>query len=122
MRKFLPLAIIVLITFILFVINNKPVGNAPAPTNSHPVTFSIPNGVAKKGSVYTIRWGPGKGKTDIFLVNRALESEGISVSLADRVYGVDNNGFYNYKIPTNIPSGEYRFQIGQHSSEYFTIQ
>ena|SRR5688572_3871276 len=121
MRKFLPLVILVVVALFVFAIVGKPT-KAPTATTSNPVTISAPNETAIKGKTYEIKWVAGSGKTDIFLVNRALESEGVSVSLADRIYNVDNNGTYSYKIPNNIPGGEYQLRIGEFSSDYFTVK
>ncbi|HVZ67225.1 MAG TPA: Ser-Thr-rich GPI-anchored membrane family protein [Patescibacteria group bacterium] len=77
----------------------------------------------KKGETYVLEWQGGpKGDIAIFLQNQAMEKDGVSVSLVDRVYGLNNTGSYNYTIPDDIPSGSYRFQIGNINSPYFNIK
>lgn len=74
------------------------------------------------GKTYTITWKAKTGTTDIFLINHAYESAGVSVSIADRIYNIPNNGSFNYTIPKNIPVGSYKFTIGNLNSEYFEIE
>jgi hypothetical protein len=121
MRKLSPIVLIIIIVGIITLVVNRPQPNTNKPTASDPITISAPEDKAIKGKTYTIRWVAGSGTTDIFLVNKALESEGVSVSLADRVYSVDNDGEYTYTFPKNIPDGEYRFQIGNEASGYFSV-
>lgn len=76
-----------------------------------------------KGKTYTIRWEGGPQLIqEMDLVNKALEKEGVSVSLADRFYNIENTGSYSVTIPSNIPDGLYKIQAGPMSSEYFKIQ
>lgn len=86
------------------------------------VIFPKENSKLLKGQTYTLLWTPGSGRTDIFLVDRSLESVGVSVSIADRVYNIENSGQYQYTVPKNIPDGEYKFNIGPLSSPYFEIK
>lgn len=76
-----------------------------------------------KGQSYTIRWDGGPATIEqLDLVNRAYEKEGVSISLVDRFYNFENKGFYEVTIPTEIPDGQYKFQMGPMSSEYFNLQ
>lgn len=76
-----------------------------------------------KGQVYTIRWSGGPQTIQqLDLVNRAYEKEGVSVSLVDRFYNLENTGSYEVTIPTEIPVGQYKFQMGPMSSQYFEVK
>lgn len=76
-----------------------------------------------KGGSYTIRWSGGPQTIQqLDLVNRAYEKEGVSVSLVDRFYNLENTGSYEVTIPTQIPTGQYKFQMGPMSSPYFEVQ
>lgn len=75
-----------------------------------------------KGKTYTLLWEGGPPTIEqLDLVNRAYEKEGVSVSLVDRFYNLENTGSYKVTIPTEIPDGQYKFQIGPMASEYFII-
>ncbi len=89
-----------------------------------PAAISYPKSgdILHQGKTYIIKWKGGTGSTDIFLINHAYESEGVSISIADRIYNIANSGSYSYKVPTNIPTGEYKFTIGSLNSEYFDIE
>ena len=125
MRKISPLIIFITIILLIVVVGKTqpqaPTTKSAKPTESNPVSYPAGGDTLKKGKNYVIRWMPGNGKTDIFLINHMLESEGVSVSIADRIYNIDDYGQYNYRVPTNIPDGEYKFQIGDLTSKYFTV-
>jgi hypothetical protein len=86
------------------------------------VTFPTSGTILKLGKTYTIKWKATPGYTDVFLINHAYESAGVSVSIADRVYNIPDNGSLQYTVPKNIPTGEYKFTIGNLNSEYFEIE
>ncbi len=87
------------------------------------ILFPAENTTLIKGKTYTLAWtGTKPSSIAIFLVNKAFEKEGVSVSLADRVYNVPNTGSYRYTVPTNIPEGAYKFEIGTLTSPYFQIK
>ena len=86
------------------------------------ITFPTSKDVLVEGKTYELKWTPKEGTTDLFLINKELESEGVSVSIADRKYDINNTGKLNYKVPANIPTGEYKITIGDITSEYFEIK
>ncbi len=125
MRKILPAVLIVGIALFIGLVVNKPV-NVPAkktaaPSTSNPIPFPASGDNLIKGRAYEIKWIPGSGMIDIFLINRSLESEGVSASIADRIYNIPNSGQYSYRVPTNIADGEYKLQIGEITSKYFNV-
>jgi hypothetical protein len=74
-----------------------------------------------QGQAYTLTWKGGPEEIQIFLVDTALKSQGASVSVSDRVYGIENTGSYQYVIPRGLPEGTYEFQIGDATSKEFRI-
>lgn len=86
------------------------------------VTF--PKGGEKlvQGQSYEITWTGGREETtQIFLIDTSLKDKGSSVSISDRIYGIENKHAYTYTIPTNIKPGIYEFQIGSQTSPTFEI-
>lgn len=93
----------------------------PAPTTDK-VIFPSSQDTLKKGQRYQLKWlGGGDSPIAIFLVNKEAEKQGVSVSLFDRVYNLQNTGSYKYTVPKNIPDGLYKFEIGDLNSDYFSI-
>lgn len=93
----------------------------PNPNNSF--IFPTNADTLYKGETYTLRWNGGPQTIQqLDLVNRAYEKEGVSVSLVDRFYNLENTGSYKVTIPTELPAGQYKFQMGPMSSEYFKIE
>lgn len=92
-------------------------GNSPAVQ----IIFPHGNEILAKGQKYTLKWKPGQGNTQIFLINQALESHGTSVAISDRIYNVPNTGSYIYTVPQNIEDGSFKFEIGKLTSHYFQI-
>ena len=89
-----------------------------------PDTITFPKGGEKliQGQSYELTWSGGREEiTQIFLIDTSLEDKGMSVSISDRVYGVENTHRYTYTIPVNIQPGTYRFQLGSQMSETFDI-
>lgn len=89
-------------------------------TNS--ITF--PKGGEKlvQGQSYELTWTGGREEiTHIFLIDTSLEDKGTSVSISDRIYGIENRHKYIYTIPAGMKPGTYRFQIGSKTSEPFDI-
>lgn len=85
--------------------------------------FPTSNDTLVKGQTYTLKWTGGPPTIEaMFLVNRALQKEGVSVSIADRAFNIQNTGSYEFTIPTNIPSGQYQIQAGSLTSEYFEVK
>ncbi|HTH92879.1 MAG TPA: Ser-Thr-rich GPI-anchored membrane family protein [Candidatus Paceibacterota bacterium] len=87
------------------------------------VHISVPAGGEKftVGRSYTLKWTGGQNPIDIFLIDDALKSVGVSVSLVDRVYHVSNTGSYNYTFPSYLKSGMYQFEIGDATSNTFEL-
>lgn len=76
-----------------------------------------------KGQTYTLRWHGGPPTIEaMFLINKALQKEGVSVSIADRAYNIKNTGSYQFTVPTNIPDGLYQIEAGPLTSDYFEIK
>lgn len=75
----------------------------------------------EKGKTYTLQWDGGDDTVSIFLIDSALEKKGASVSISDRIYGIENTGSYNYTVPERLEEGTYKFTIGAGSSPYFRI-
>lgn len=97
--------------------------SVPLPTTAaNTVIFPTATDTLKLGQSYTLEWTPGSGTTNIFLINKAAESQGVSVSMFDRVYNIPNSGSYKYTVPKNLPVGEYKFEIGNLDSNYFEIK
>lgn len=89
-----------------------------------PNTITFPNGGEKliQGQSYELTWSGGREEiTQIFLIDTSLEDRGVSVSISDRIYGIENAHRYTYTVPLNIPPGTYRFQIGSQKSQAFDI-
>jgi hypothetical protein len=95
--------------------------NAPAAQEA--ITFPTGSDTLNAAGTYTLAWNnPSAGTTtQIFLIDTALESQGESVSITDRVYNVPNTGSYAYTVPANVPAGTYVLAIGQLRSEPFHI-
>ena len=73
------------------------------------------------GQTYTIAWTGAATSTVLFLIDTSLASEGASVSISDRVYGIQDTNTYAYTIPSHIRPGDYRIQIGGATSGIFHI-
>jgi hypothetical protein len=87
-------------------------------------TITFPKGGERlvQGQSYTLTWTGGREKTtQIFLVDTSLKGEGTSVSISDRIYGIENKHSYTYTIPENMKPGAYEFQIGKETSQPFQI-
>jgi hypothetical protein len=79
------------------------------------VTFPSGGETLVAGKTYTLRWKTPTttgSTTQIFLVDKALLSQGASVSITDRAYNVSDTGTYDYTIPTAVPDSTYFFVIG----------
>lgn len=91
-------------------------------TDSIHILFPTAGKKLIKGESYTFKWAGGKDSViTIFLVDSSLQSQGVSVSLSDRIYGIKNSGSYEYTVPKSLKEGTYKIQIGQASSGYFKI-
>lgn len=98
---------------------NEVVSNTPSQ-----VTFPAGGENFVKGKEYSLRWNPessGEDTIAIFLIDASLESQGASVSIADRIYDVPNTGSYDYTFPESLEEGSYKFQIGKENSNYFKV-
>ncbi len=80
------------------------------------------------GKTYSLKWdnqgntGAAVGPTtQIFLVDKALLTQGASVSIADRKYDVPDTGSYEYTVPTAVSDSTYFFVIGTTTSNTFTV-
>ncbi len=78
--------------------------------------------IFKKGGAYELEWTGGGETIDVFLIDKALESQGVSVSSADRVYGIKNEGNYTYAFSKKLPTGTYKFDIGNSETGYFSVE
>jgi hypothetical protein len=96
-------------------------GACPAPASVVQITFPKGGENLIAGDTYTLTWTGGPAETQIFLINTELKSQGASVSVSDRIYGVKNTGTYQYRIPQNIAFGTYEIQIGNSTSNTFKI-
>jgi hypothetical protein len=102
------------------------VTSSPSATLSPTITeqsFSFPKGGEKliKGQTYTLKWSGGHDTTTLFLIDKSLESQGVSVSITDHVYNLKNTGSFDYTVPATIQDGTYKFQLDKLTSNYFTI-
>jgi hypothetical protein len=89
-----------------------------------PDSITFPKGGEKlvQGQTYQLTWTGGREEiTQIFLIDTSLKGEGASVSVADRVYGIENKHAYSYTVPVNMKPGTYQFQIGKQTSPNFEI-
>jgi membrane protease YdiL (CAAX protease family) len=89
-----------------------------------PDTITFPRGGEKlvQGQTYEITWTGGREKTlQIFLIDTSLKDKGASVSVTDRVYGIENKHAYSYTVPATVKPGTYEFQIGSQTSPAFDI-
>lgn len=73
------------------------------------------------GQTYTIAWTGAATSTALFLIDTSLASEGASVSISDRVYGIQDTNTYAYTVPSHIRPGDYRIQIGGATSGIFHV-
>lgn len=89
-------------------------------------SVSFPKGgeTLKQGNAYLLKWTDADASTtttQIFLIDTALETEGASASISDRVYNVPDTGSYQYVIPASLPDGTYKFEIGNLLSAPFDV-
>ncbi len=88
------------------------------------ITFPSGGETLVAGETYTLKWdSPGSigTTTAIFLVDTALLSQGASVSIIDRKYGIIDAGSFDYTIPTGVSDSTYFFVIGTTTSNQFKI-
>jgi hypothetical protein len=89
-----------------------------------PDSITFPKGGEKliQGQTYNLAWVGGREEVlDIFLIDTSLKDKGASVSVADRVYGIENKHAYSYTIPATLKPGTYQFQIGSQTSPTFDV-
>jgi hypothetical protein len=115
--------LIALYTFIIYPMIHQPINPHGRTLQSENTIISPTTGdVLVKGQTYTLSWtGGDPGETQIFLIDTALESAGVSVSISDRVYHIQNTGSYQYTVPKRLPDGIYKFEIGDQTSNTFQI-
>lgn len=65
----------------------------------------------QQGQTYSISWNEGAAKVDLFLHDVAIKAQGESVSIVDRIYGVQNSGNYEYQVPSEMEPGLYTWCI-----------
>lgn len=98
-----------------------PTPTIPA-TPINQISFPLGGESLAKGQTYTLKWSGAGGKTvQVFLVNTDLEPQGESVSTLDKKFNIENTGSYNYQVPQSIPDGNYKFEIGNLTSQPFKI-
>ncbi len=88
------------------------------------VVFPAGGEVFEPGTTHRLSWDDPDNietTTQIFLIDTALESQGASVSVTDRIYGIPDTGSYEYTFPVSIPNGTYKFSIGTLTSKTFQI-
>jgi len=85
------------------------------------ILFPVKGGTLYKGHTYNIQWSGGKEGVALFLSNVAMQKEGMSVSLVDRVYDISSTNNVQYVIPENIPDGVYTLNIAGLTSGEFNI-
>lgn len=114
------LIIILLITYILIGRKNDEIESN--------ITFPKGREELVAGMSYKITWNhqedgspPKASTTNLFLVDRSLLDQGVSVSVIDRKYGIPNTGSYNYVIPSGVQESEYFFIIGTTTGHIFKI-
>lgn|GEM_PF-5034850 len=90
-------------------------------TSKIAITFPKSGEGLVKGETYALRWTGGDSTVTIFLIDSSMETNGVSVSIADRIYGVENRGIYEYTIPNRLDDGSYKFEIGTAKSAYFKV-
>ncbi len=76
----------------------------------------------KKGGSYELKWTGGDSIINFFLIDKALESLGVSASIAQRVYNVKNKGSYNFTFSKKLPTGNYRLEIENQTTDYFKVE
>jgi hypothetical protein len=89
-----------------------------------PDSITFPQGGEKlvQGQTYQLTWTGGREEiTQIFLIDTSLKDQGASVSITDRVYGIENKHVYSYTVSPTIKPGTYEFQIGKQTSPTFEI-
>lgn len=89
-----------------------------------PDSITFPKGGEKlmQGQSYQLTWTGGREEvTQMFLIDTSLKDQGASVSISDRIYGIENKHIYNYTIPADMKPGTYQFQIGREMSAIFDI-
>ncbi len=119
------LGLIVFFTLGLYIFKYQNLQETPTTnpkSTGNQVIFPTQKDTLQKGSPYTLKWTSNEpSPIAIFLVNKAAEKQGVSISLFDRVYNIPNTGSFIYTVPENIPDGEYKLEIGNLNSEYFQI-
>lgn len=61
---------------------------------SSTITFPAGGERLVQGETYTLSWTGGADPIQIFLIDRSLKDAGASVSISDRIYGLQNVHFY----------------------------
>lgn len=130
-KKSLTAIIIILVilvaAFAIFQFSNtqkNPTSPTPTPTETQlqsEITFPKGGEKLTKGQTYTLKWTGGENQLQIFLIDTSLESQGESVSEVDKLYGINNTGSYDYKIPATVKDGTYKIEIGTMTSKPFQI-
>jgi hypothetical protein len=120
MRK----TIIIASVFLLAAACSKQATISSGQNNKILVTNPISNQQLEIGQTYSVKWQGGSDLVSLYLIDKSLESQGASVSKADKIDNIKNTGSFNYQIP-NDPSGDYEICIGDRDqtgcSGYFTI-
>ena len=118
---------IILVALAVFLPKKKSVSqnSSPAPVVTQQsgvqIIFPTKNDQLIIGQTYVLKWNGGDNPIDIFLVDDATKSIGVSVSLIDRMYHIQNAGSYSYTVPKYLKPGMYQFEIGQATSDKFQV-
>lgn len=119
--KIIIILLVILALLSLYFFNLK--SNIPTSSDTAVEQIIFPKGNEEltKGETYALKWVGGGNPIQIFLIDTALKPQGASVSVADRIYNVENKGTYEYVVPQTVPNGVYEFQIGNRTSATFQI-
>lgn len=128
MKYLIALSLVIVAGAAIYSITNRTNGiventqeNAQTLGTSTVVLFPAGGEVLEQGEDYTLRWIGGSNPTTIFLIDTSLTSQGASVAISDRVYGIKNTSSYTYRIPETMKPGDYFFQVDNATSAVFHI-
>lgn len=82
--------------------------------------------VWQAGQAHQILWSGEGEKVSIFLIDQSLEPVGQSAAISWRVDGLDNTGSYEFTVPAELKTGNYKISVSSDvsgsSSGYFKIE
>lgn len=92
------------------------------PSDSLRITAPDSGEVLTRGTPFEIQWTGGPDTLTVFLIDSALQTQGASVSISDRIYGIPNSGKLEYTPPQRLNPGTYKLTIGSSSTSYFQVK